>query len=120
MSIVEFLLDSRTPLELAKELAATAKENAVLRDKTFALEVELFWMKAAERQEATMSKLKPPSDGVHSGPGAHCAGCPPPAKVLTADELANRTRQVTITGQASLRTLTERLESDGVVDWREP
>jgi hypothetical protein len=49
MSLVDFLLEKRTPLELAKELAATAKENATLKDRVFALEHEVFWLKAAER-----------------------------------------------------------------------
>lgn len=51
MSLVAFLLEKRTPLELAKELAATAKENAALRNKVFALEHEIFWLRAAERNE---------------------------------------------------------------------
>lgn len=51
MSLVDWLLDKRTPLELAKELAATAKENAALKNRVFELEVELFWMKAAERNQ---------------------------------------------------------------------
>ncbi|MFZ3286615.1 MAG: hypothetical protein WA191_07165 [Telluria sp.] len=49
MSLVDFLLEKRTPLELAKELAMTAKENAALRDRVFALENEVFWLRAAER-----------------------------------------------------------------------
>lgn len=51
MSLVDWLLETRSHLELAKELAATAKENAALRDRVFALEVELFWMKVAERNK---------------------------------------------------------------------
>lgn len=52
MSLVDFLLEKRTPLELAKELAATAKENAALKDRVFALEHEIFWMRVAEREPA--------------------------------------------------------------------
>jgi hypothetical protein len=49
MGLVEHLLNTRTPLELAKLLAATAKENAHLRDKVHALEHELFWTKADQK-----------------------------------------------------------------------
>ena len=45
------LLDHRTPEELARELAASAKENAALKNRVHALEHELFWMKAAELSE---------------------------------------------------------------------
>lgn len=45
--LVEHLLAERTPLELAKELAQQAKENAALRERVARLEVELFWLKAA-------------------------------------------------------------------------
>lgn len=51
MSLTDWLLEHRTKLELAKELAATAKENAQLRNRVFELEHEVFWMKAAERNE---------------------------------------------------------------------
>lgn len=44
--LVEHLLAERTPLELAKELAQQAKENAALRERVARLEMELFWMKA--------------------------------------------------------------------------
>lgn len=44
--LVEHLLAERTPLELAKELAQQAKENAALRERVARLEVELFWLKA--------------------------------------------------------------------------
>lgn len=46
MSLVEFLLDTRTPLELAKELAAMAKRNAALEDEVGQLKTELFWTNA--------------------------------------------------------------------------
>lgn len=49
MSLVDWLLDKRTKLELAKELAQLAHENAALRNRVDALEHEVFWMKAAER-----------------------------------------------------------------------
>lgn len=45
MSLVDFLLQNRTPLELAKELAATAKDNAHLKEKIARLECEVFWLK---------------------------------------------------------------------------
>lgn len=53
MSFVNHLLASRTPLELAKDLAATAKENAALRQRAYELEIELFWLQAAEREAPT-------------------------------------------------------------------
>jgi cell division protein FtsB len=49
VSLVDFLFAERTKLELAKELAQTAKENAALRNQVHALEHEIFWMKVAER-----------------------------------------------------------------------
>lgn len=50
MTLAEYLLKYRTPAELARELAASAKENAALKNRVHALEHELFWMKAAERE----------------------------------------------------------------------
>ena len=50
MSLVDHLLATRTKLELAKELAKTAKENAELKDRLGAAELEIFWMKAKERE----------------------------------------------------------------------
>ena len=49
MSLVDYLFDTRTKLELAKELAATAKDKAALQNRVYLLEHELFWMKSAER-----------------------------------------------------------------------
>ena len=49
MNLTEYLLKTRTPLELACELAAQAKENAALKDRIHALKHELFWMRAVER-----------------------------------------------------------------------
>lgn len=49
MSLVACLVANRTPMELAKELASTVKENAQLKDRAYALEIEVFWLKAAER-----------------------------------------------------------------------
>lgn len=46
MGLVEHLLETRTPLELAKELARMAKDNAHLKDSCYAYEVEIFWLKA--------------------------------------------------------------------------
>lgn len=51
MSLVDFLFKERTKLELAKELAATAKENAALKNEVHRLEHELFWMHAADRRK---------------------------------------------------------------------
>lgn len=51
MSLVEHLLETRSPLDLAKLAAATAKENAALKDRVHELEHELFWMKVAERND---------------------------------------------------------------------
>jgi len=50
MSLVDYLHKNRTPMELAKELAAKAHENAALKNRVHALEHELFWMHAAERE----------------------------------------------------------------------
>ncbi len=50
MTLAEYLLKHRTPKELARELAAKAHENAALKNRVHALEHELFWMKAAERE----------------------------------------------------------------------
>lgn len=49
MSLVEHLLETLTPLELAKQLAQHAKDKAQLQTRVLELEVEVFWMKAAER-----------------------------------------------------------------------
>lgn len=57
MSLVNHLMASRTPLELAKDLAATAKENAALRQRAYELEIELFWLRVAERPT-------PPTGGI--------------------------------------------------------
>jgi cell division protein FtsB len=46
MSLVDQLINTRTSLDLAKELASTAKENAALREQVARLETELFWLKA--------------------------------------------------------------------------
>jgi hypothetical protein len=48
MSLIDHLM-KREKLDLAKELARTARENAVLRDEIGKRDVELFWMKVAER-----------------------------------------------------------------------
>lgn len=49
MNLVDYLLKYRTPLELAKELAAKAHENAALKNRVGELEHQLFWMQVAER-----------------------------------------------------------------------
>jgi hypothetical protein len=48
MDLVAHLLATRTPLQLAKELAATAKENAALRDQLHAAKHEIFWLRVRE------------------------------------------------------------------------
>lgn len=47
MSLVAWLIANRTPLELAKALASTAKENAHLQERVHRLEVEIFWLRDA-------------------------------------------------------------------------
>ncbi len=44
MSFVDHLLESRTPLELAKLLVQTAKENVALKDQIDALKHQIFWL----------------------------------------------------------------------------
>lgn len=44
MSLVEHLMTTRTPLALAKELAAEAKKNADLQRRVHELEVQQFWL----------------------------------------------------------------------------
>ncbi len=48
MSLYDHLLQ-KPKEELAKLLAAEAKDNAALKEKVARLEVEIFWMKARER-----------------------------------------------------------------------
>lgn len=57
MSLVEHLLDTRTPLELAKMLAAEARDNARLKDQVGHLERELFWMRVEENEELENLKM---------------------------------------------------------------
>ena len=47
MSLVAWLMANRTPLELAKELASTAKDNAHLQERVHRLETEIFWLRDA-------------------------------------------------------------------------
>lgn len=56
MSTYDWLMQARTKEELARELVATVKENIVLRDAVGARDVELFWMKVAERDEAAKNE----------------------------------------------------------------
>jgi hypothetical protein len=49
MSLVDHLIQTLTPLELAKQLAQHAKDKAALQSRVLELEVELFWMKVADR-----------------------------------------------------------------------
>jgi hypothetical protein len=49
MDLVQHLLETRSPLDLAKELAKVVRENVALRDRAHAAETELFWVKATER-----------------------------------------------------------------------
>ena len=62
MSLFNFLMANRTKDELAKELAAAAKDNARLRDELHAARTELFWMKADER--ATLEQAAEVCDGL--------------------------------------------------------
>lgn len=48
MNLVEHIMQ-REKLDIAKELAKTAKENATLRDEIGKRDIELFWLKVAER-----------------------------------------------------------------------
>lgn len=68
MSLIHHLITTRTPHELAKELAALARENAALLDRAGAAETELFWMKVAERDP-------PPTPCECAGKG--CPVCAP-------------------------------------------
>ena len=45
--LVDHLLAERTPLDLAKELAQQAKENAALRERVARQDIELFWLKTS-------------------------------------------------------------------------
>jgi hypothetical protein len=55
MSLIDHLM-KREKLDLAKELAKTARENATLRDEIGKRDVELFWMKVAERDPAAQQQ----------------------------------------------------------------
>lgn len=44
MSLVEHLVATRKPLDLAKELARTAHDNAQLQRRVHELEVQQFWL----------------------------------------------------------------------------
>lgn len=46
MSLYDWLLANRTREQLAKELAATARQLAHAQDRVHELETELFWLKA--------------------------------------------------------------------------
>lgn len=50
MSLYDHLLQ-KPKEELAKMLAAEAKDNAALKERIARLEVEIFWMKARERDD---------------------------------------------------------------------
>ncbi|MBV8060793.1 MAG: hypothetical protein JO253_04625 [Alphaproteobacteria bacterium] len=63
MSLVDHLMRERDKLWLAKELAATALDNARLKERIARLEVELFWAKtklpvAAEPELSLSEKLQ--------------------------------------------------------------
>ncbi len=62
MSLIDHLM-KREKLDLAKELARTARENAVLRDEIGKRDVELFWMKAAERDLLAVQHHAPAAGG---------------------------------------------------------
>lgn len=44
MSLVDHLVSTRKPLDLAKELARTAHDNAQLQRRVHELEVQQFWL----------------------------------------------------------------------------
>lgn len=67
MSLVAWLLDNRDKTELAKELARLAHENATLKNKVFALEHEVFWMKSVERNKDANHPKPDPASDVRSG-----------------------------------------------------
>jgi hypothetical protein len=56
VSLVDWLLQSRTPLELAKELAAKARENAALKDEVGRLKHENFWIQVSQRKLDELQK----------------------------------------------------------------
>lgn len=58
MSLFDYLLQHRTPQELAKEPAQQARENAALKDRVDALEHELFWMKVRESDDVRALRLE--------------------------------------------------------------
>lgn len=51
MSLYNWLLEHKSREQLARELVALAKENAVLKDRAGAAETELFWVNAIERND---------------------------------------------------------------------
>jgi hypothetical protein len=51
-SFVDHLLETRTPLELARMLVQTARENAALRDKVSELQHALFWNNVKQQKES--------------------------------------------------------------------
>jgi hypothetical protein len=65
MNLVEYLLKSRTKEELAKELAAHARENAALRDRAGELEHRLFWTEVALREAQAAAKPHAESQDLH-------------------------------------------------------
>lgn len=50
MSLFDFLMQHRDKHELAKELAALARENAALKNRIHELEHEVFWLRAKEKE----------------------------------------------------------------------
>lgn len=56
MSLVDHLMKERSKLELAKELAQLAKENAALKRASLVLEVELFWLKVNLRNNGELNE----------------------------------------------------------------
>ncbi len=51
MSFVSHLYHTKTKMELAELLVATAKENAVLKDKVSELEHRIFWTQVKQEKE---------------------------------------------------------------------
>lgn len=51
MNLYDYLMESRTKEELAKELAATVKQNVELKNKNHELSHTAFWLKVELEKE---------------------------------------------------------------------
>jgi hypothetical protein len=50
MSIIDHLVETRTALDLARDLVKVAKDNAALLNEVHRLKHELFWLTAETKQ----------------------------------------------------------------------